>query len=74
MLKPRHIEVLVLAGAGYSVQETADAIGISSTHVRHLRCDAMRLYGKNTVTGAVVMALRCGVIKLDDCVVPSLRP
>lgn len=66
MLKPRHVDVLDYAAAGYSVAETAEKLGLAISTVSHLRGEAICEMGSLTITGAVVTALARGILSLDD--------
>ena len=65
-LSKREIEILRSAAEGNSCKETGRDLGITESTVKVHRKAIIRLLGAKNCTHAVIMALRKGLIGLDN--------
>jgi LuxR family transcriptional activator of bioluminescence operon/LuxR family transcriptional activator of conjugal transfer of Ti plasmids len=62
-LKPREIEAIEHAAKGWNTKQAAKHTGLSHHTVHDYRKGALRCLGARTMTHALMLAIRAGVIK-----------
>ena len=66
-LTPRQLEILALIGRGRSNKEIAFALGIRERTVKFHVASLFEKLGTSSRTEALVVGLRLGVVRLENC-------